>query len=481
MASVFVLSGGLVQAQVSVEALQQQMDSGSLSAEELVQVHLARIAADEKQGRALNTLIRLNPDALAQARALDAERATTGPRGPLHGIPFVLKDNFATADLPVTGASRALIDLQAGVNATQVQRLLDAGAIMIGKTNLHEFAYGITSVSSLGGQTRNAYDPTRVPGGSSGGTAAAVAAGFAPFGMGSDTCGSIRIPAAFNNLVGLRPSQGLSSRWGVMPLSSTQDEAGPLARSITDLAIVLDVTVGYDPQDPVTEVMRERAVPDFVGHLGSVELDGLRIGVLDVWMDQAEPAMRAVLDNALSLLVEQGAALEPVSIQNMDALLAASGLIGLEFETDLNAWLSDFGSHDLDSLQAIVDTGLHHPAVHGVLTSSLRGERDAEAYQEALTAREGLRDAINVVMQAQNLDLITYPPIGALPVPIGEPQPGNLCRLSAHSGLPALVVPVGFAEGGLPVGLELLAPYMEDAWLLAVGYALEQAVAAAER
>jgi len=483
LSSLLLLPGGMLRAQphfpegditgASISELQQQMTAGTLTAEALVSAHLARVAADEQQGMGLNALIRLNPDALAQARALDAERAISGPRSLLHGIPFVLKDNFNTADMPVTGASRALIDFQPQHNATQVQRLLDAGAIILAKSNLHEFAYGITSVSSLGGQTRNPFDPQRVPGGSSGGSAAAVAAGFASFGMGSDTCGSIRIPAAFNNLVGLRPSRGLSSTWGVMPLSSTQDVAGPLARSISDLAIILDLSVGHDPNDPVTDIMLNRRLPDFSAQLGSVSLNGLRVGMLETWMDAAEPAMREVLDRAMETLIDQGAELLPFALEDMDELLAASGVIGLEFETDLNAWLETFGSTDYPSLATIVASGLHHPAVHNVLTNSLRGERDEAAYQAALAARETLRDALEQSMLAHNIDVIIYPPSSSLPVRIGGAQPGNLCRLSAHSGLPALVLPVGFTDNGLPVGLELLAGHLQDSWLLALGYALE--------
>ena len=218
--------------EASVHQLQLAMTARRLSAVELVDAYLERIEAYDDQGPALNAILTLNPDARAQAAALDREREITGPRGPLHGIPIILKDNYSTRDLPTTGGSKVLADFTPNANATQVQRLIDAGAIILAKSNLHEFAYGITTISSLGGQTRNPYDPSRLPGGSSGGTAAAIAASFATVGMGSDTCGSIRIPAAFNNLVGLRPTKGLSSIYGIMPLAGTQDVAGPLARKI---------------------------------------------------------------------------------------------------------------------------------------------------------------------------------------------------------------------------------------------------------
>ncbi len=235
----------------SIAELQHAMAAGEVSSHELVAAYLARIDAYDKSGPKLNAMIALNPRALAEADALDKERAAKGPRGPLHGIPIVVKDNFETADMPTTGGSIALAGFEPKEDAFQVAKLRAAGAVILGKTNLHELAAGITSVSSMGGQTRNPYDPARNPGGSSGGTAAAVAANFAAAGMGSDTCGSIRIPSGHNSLVGLRGTLGLSSRAGVIPLSHTQDIGGPLARTVVDLATMLDATVGADERDPI--------------------------------------------------------------------------------------------------------------------------------------------------------------------------------------------------------------------------------------
>src|SRR5499427_7896789 len=225
-------------------------------------------------------MIAMAPRILETADALDRERAARGPRGPLHGIPIVVKDNFETADMPTTGGSVALTGFMTGRDAFQVKRLRDAGAIIIGKTNMHELAAGITTISSSGGQTRNPYDLYRNPGGSSGGTGAAIAANFAVAGMGSDTCGSIRIPAGNNNLVGLRGSQGLSSRTGIVPLSHTQDIGGPIARTITDLAIMLDATIGPDPADESTRLAEGRVPKDFSNALSAEALKGKRIGVV---------------------------------------------------------------------------------------------------------------------------------------------------------------------------------------------------------
>lgn len=459
----------------SILSLQQQMATGTLSAEQLARHMLGRISRYDDQGPALNTVIALNPDAVAQARLLDEERQFSGPRSLLHGIPVLLKDNYNTTDMPTTGASRALADFTPSAEATQVRLLREAGAVILGKTNLHEFAYGITSISSLGGQSRNPYDPSRVPGGSSGGSAAAVAAGFATIATASDTCGSIRIPAAFNNLSGLRPSKGLSSIYGIMPLASTPDVGGPLARHIEDLAIVLDLTTGYDPLDEATAVMLSRSRPQFQRHLQTADIKGLRIGRLSNYMDSATPEVARMMAQAFSEFDRLGAEIIDISIEGMSALISASGLIGHEFEADLNHYLQTFGSVRYPTLQSIVDSGLYHEAVATLLQRSAAGEQDPEAYRQALAARQPLQAAIDSVMAMHELDVIAYPPIGALPVLTGESQPGNNCSLSANAGYPALSVPVGFSADGLPMGIELLGGYMSDVRLLSIGHAIEQA------
>lgn len=464
--------------EASIRDLQLAMATDRVNAVELVDAYLARIDAYDDRGPALNSLLLINPDARAQAAALDAERTRRGPRSPLHGIPVIIKDNYSTVDMATTGASKALTGFIPNENATQVQRLIDAGAIILAKSNLHEFAYGITTISSLGGQTLNPYDTTRMPGGSSGGTAAAIAASFASVGMGSDTCGSIRIPAAFNNLVGLRPSKGVSSIYGIMPLSSTQDVAGPLARSFADLAVVLDAVSGFDAKDQATSVMQTHPRMGFRRHLDSVEIADLRVGKLMNYYESAEPEVKAQLDAAFERLSAAGATVVEVSIPQMNALIASSGLIGHEFEEDLNAYLAQFGSEM--TLESIVATGLYDPAVAQALTRSAQAEQDPMQYEAAKASRQTLRSAIELAMNEANVSVLAYPPIDTLPAKVGEDQPGNHCSLSANSGLPALSLPIGFSAGGLPVGLELLGAHLEDAKLLATGYAIE-ALAPARR
>src|SRR5215472_13120365 len=262
-----ILAQSFEVAEVSIADEQKAMTEGRVSSKDLVEAYLKRIDAFDHRGPRLNALITLNPNGLREAEALDRERAAKGPRGPLHGIPVIVKDNYSTADLQTTAGSLALLGFVPSSDAFQVRKLREAGAVIIGKSNLHELASGITTTGSAFGQTLNPYDPSRNPGGSSGGTAAAVAASFAAAGMGSDTCGSIRIPSASNNLVGLRPTKGLSSIDGIVPLSATQDVGGPLARSVADLAVMLDATIGEDPADPATHLPPGQARPKFLDAL----------------------------------------------------------------------------------------------------------------------------------------------------------------------------------------------------------------------
>ena len=461
-------------AETSISQLQQALEQGEITSVQLVQRYLDRIAAYDKQGPTLNSIVRVNPFALEDAARLDRERAAGETRGALHGIPVVVKDNYNTDFMPTTGGSVALASFVPNSNATQVDKLLAAGAIVLAKTNLHEYAYGITTIGSLVGQTRNPYDLRRVPGGSSGGTAAAVAASFAAIGMGSDTCGSIRIPSAFNNLVGLRPSKGLSSIHGIMPLSHTQDVGGPLARSTEDLALLLDATIGQDTADNATEVLAGEQLPSFVAALNGIEFSGLRLGRLDSYMDSASSGVRNPIDEALDWFAEQGAEIVSVDIAELGSLIAASGVIAHEFKPDLNQYLALFLSDEITNLNDIVDQGLYHEAVAGVLRRSQASVSNPQAYQDAIAARETLRTAIQSTLEENALNAIVYPPIAELQAMIGDSQPGNNCSISANSGLPSIAIPLGLNEAGLPVAMELLGNFMHDTQLVAIAHAWEQ-------
>jgi len=462
--------------EASISEIQNALVQGQINSVQLVQQYLDRIQAYDKQGPKLNSIVRINPEALAQAQALDAERERTGSRGPLHGVPIVVKDNYNTDHMPTTGGSVALANFVPSENAAQVDKLMQAGAIILAKTNLHEYAYGITSIGSLVGQTRNPYDTRRVPGGSSGGTGAAVAASFAAAGFGSDTCGSIRVPSAFNNLIGLRPSKGLSSIYGILPLSHTQDVAGPLARSAEDLAIILDIVSGYDSRDEATQIMRTAAAPAFMERLHSANLADLRIGKLQQYFEGSDSAVRDALEDALDWYEQRGAQIVDIEIPDMADLIRRSGLIAHEFKSDINQYLATFSKDERLNLNFIVSQGLYHEAVDGVLSRSNASELDEQAYRSAVAARSQLRAAIEAVMSEQDLNAIAYPTIKRTQVFTGDSQPGSNCSLSANSGLPALSMPVGFTSNGLPVGLEILGGFLQDAELLAIAQPYESAM-----
>ncbi len=461
--------------EASITEIQTALEAGEVTSVELVEQYVARIEAYDKQGPALNSIIRVSDDAIEQARRLDAERSASGPRSLLHGVPILVKDNYNTVGMPTTGGSVAFANFIPGSNATQINMLVEAGAIILAKTNLHEFASGITTVGSLFGQTLNPYDLRRVPGGSSGGTGAGVAASFGAIGLGSDTCGSIRIPSSFNNLIGLRPTKGLSSIYGVMPLSHTQDVAGPLARSARDLAIVLDIVAGYDQRDSATELMRNNSPLNFLDNLDSADLATLRLGKLSVYFENTSGAVNSVIDDALEWFEEQGATIVEIEIPELTSLLSESGLIAQEFRTDLNDFLQEFDYEQFQDYQAIIDNTLFHLAVQGAILRRLAVDPESEEYQKRMAGRDLVKQAALAVIAEHELDAIVYPTVSQPPVQVGDPQPGSHCSLSANSGLPALSMPVGFGANDLPVGLELLGDHLSDAQLLAIAHAYEVA------
>ena len=465
-------------AEASIADLQGALDDGRVTSVELVEQYLARIEAYDQDGPALNSIILIDPSASDQAAALDRERADTGPRGALHGIPILVKDNYDVAGLPTTGGSIALASHLPPDDGFLVRKLREAGAVILGKTNLHELAMGITTIASFGGQTRNPYDPRRNPGGSSGGTGAAVAASFAAAAMGSDTCGSIRIPSSHNNLVGLRGTAGLSSRDGILPLSHTQDIGGPLARTVADLAVVLDATVGPDADDPVTVDVAGRPSSTFTERLDPEALQGARIGLLStLFGDTPEDAETGdVVRGALERMQELGVETPEVEIADYAALMQDSGVIPHEFKFDLIDYLSASGDAPVESLTDILDGGLYHAALETRFRR--RNEptsRDNDEYRAALAKRIDVRRAIESILDEQNLDALAYPTIRRIPALVGEPQFGSNCALSAHSGLPAISFPAGVTVDGIPVGIELIGRTFADADLVSLAYAWEQA------
>lgn len=485
IAVIFILGGWMAVFAQSVEVaessiadLQKAMSEGRVTSKALVQSYLNRIAAFDQRGTRLNAIITLNPNALREAEALDRERAAKGPRGPLHGIPVIVKDNYSTTDMQTSAGTLALLGFVPSAEAFQVRKLREAGAVLIAKSNLHELAAGIVTTGSAFGQTRNPYDPSRNPGGSSGGTGAAIAASFATAGMGSDTCGSIRIPASVNNLVGLRPTKGLSSIAGIVPLSVTQDTGGPLARTVADLAVVLDATIGEDPADPATHLAPGQSRPKFMDALQPGALKGSRIGILEpLFGDASDDAeVIRIVREAIGELKKQGATTISVPMKELTEALNGSSVLRLEFKEDLAKYLATYGNPPVHSLEEIVYSGLIHAALVPTFNRHLASKgRESHDYKIALAKRTAIQQTIVKLMEEEKLDALVYPALRRKPARINDPQGGDGCQLSASTGFPAITVPAGFTADGLPVGLELLGRAFDDAKLVSYAYAYEQA------
>lgn len=460
--------------EASIRELQRALEAGEVTSVMLIEAYLARIAAYDQQGPTLAAISRINHDARAAAESLDAERAAGQTRGSMHGIPVIMKDNYDVVGMPTTAGNVVLAGMMPPDDAHQVARLREAGAIILAKSSLHEFARGIYTVSSLTGQTRNPYDPLTNPGGSSGGTGAAIAASFAAVGWGSDTCGSIRIPASHNNLFGLRPTKGLSSIDGIFPLSHTQDTGGPLARTVGDLAIALDATVGPDSADAATLGHEELRGGSFVESLAPEALQGVRIGVVQDLFGTggAERSVNRVVRAAIDSMAALGATLVDVAIADLDSLRGASGLIDHEFTWDAIDYFSATPGAPVSSVETVVNQGLIHEDV--MRTHRPPESRETEAYATAREARAGLRATLLETLDGERLDVIVYPTMRVEPTRIPLGQSGSNCSLSARSGFPAISIPAGFTENQLPVGVELLGRPFADQHLVAMAYAFEQ-------
>jgi Asp-tRNA(Asn)/Glu-tRNA(Gln) amidotransferase A subunit family amidase len=470
----------------TIRELQDAMRRKHITSVELVQFYLDRIAKYDAQ---VNAVLFVNPRALDDARALDAERVRGRTRGPLHGIPILLKDNFDTRDMPTTGGCLALSAIVPKEDAFQVKRLREAGAVLLGKVNLHELALGLTTVSSLGGQTRNPYDLMRAPGGSSGGSAVAATMNFAAATLGTDTSGSIRIPSSHNNCVGLRPSLGLSSRTGIIPFGHTQDTGGPIARSVEDVAVLLDATVGYDPADPTTAAGRGRIPRTYTAFLKRDALKGARIGVLRELFPPSLSELRgtsgsapedyevaAVVQRGLEEMKQRGATLVDVTIPMLAAQLQASNLLTQELKFYLGDYLKRSGS-PVASVEELLASGLHSAQLQGILDIANGTPDDylsGDDYKRRLAAREALAGTVTGTMDGVRADVLAYPVVRRIAPVIPANQIGSNAGLSAQTGFPAINVPVGFTAGGFPVGIELLGRQFAESTLIAVAYSFEQ-------
>jgi amidase len=470
--------------EATIAAVQAAYKEGATTATRLVQAYLDRIRTYDAAGPKLNVVICLNPAALEEAAALDEHLRKTGRFvGPLHGIPVLLKDNINTKDMPTTGGSLSLAGYTPVSDATLTQKLRAAGAIILAKVNLHEFAIWGETVSSIRGQTLNPYDLTRTPGGSSGGTGAGLAANFAIAGIGTDTINSIRSPASANGIVGIRSTLGLVSRAGVIPYSFTQDAAGPLARTVTDAAKMLNVLVGYDPGDPVTAWSVGNIEKDYTKFLNADSVKGKRIGVLRSFFGNApiNEEVNTVANKAVEDLRRLGATLIELNTPDLD-----SGKIRDDISVDLyelkpalNSYLASADA-PVRSLEEIIASGKFHPNIGATIKKAQGLELD-DGYRVRLQRRSELQQRIMKIMADDRLDAIVFPHQKRLVVPVGETQVERNGSLASATGFPSIVVPGGFsvptetARLGVPVGIEFIGRPWSEKLLIEIGYGYEQA------
>lgn len=493
--------------ETTIAEIHAAMEAGRLTARELVQAYLDRIEAYDKQGPFINSIITINPNALERAGELDDALAVSGFVGPLHGIPVIVKDNYDTYDLPTTNGTLAFKNSIPPDDAYQVRKLREAGAIILAKSNLAEFASsGSFTVSSvLPGYTRNPYDPVRVTAGSSGGTAAAVAANFCTVGLGTDTGSSIRGPASHQALVGFRTTMGLTSRDGIAPLNMARDVGGPMARTVADAVAVLEAIVGYDPADPVTEAS-EGLVPDnYRQFLDSAGLVGARIGVLrqlfevedplqeweatyDENQDSTETEPREIHPEVLRLMNQAIADMEAAGAVIVDSVeIADLDEIRDEFPTirrmrhDFEKYLQSRPEVPLKTLEEILESGDYHPFLRYGLNRNNDVEgapEDHPEYQKYLDTQKRLQEAVLAAMDENEVDVLIYPTFNYPPRLIGDlntPNGANSGSLSPPTGFPAFNVPMGYSFGELPAGLQLLGRPFSEPTLIKISYGYEQA------
>jgi amidase len=465
--------------EATLTELQAAMQAGDLTAAGLTRHFVARIDRYDRGGPRLNSVLEVNPDAVSIAETLDRERAATGPRGALHGIPVLLKDNVATADrLHTSAGSLALADSIAPRDAFLVTRLREAGAVILGKANMTEWANYMAAAmpagySSRGGQVVNPYKADLTPGGSSSGSAVAVAAGLCAVAVGTETSGSILSPSNHNSIVGIKPTVGLVSRSGIVPISASQDTAGPMARTVSDAAALLGVLAGVDPRDRATRASRRHIAAHYTSFLDARGLSGARLGVPRVaFFDRLAPPERPVIEAALETLRARGAELvDPADVATAREIDVNSDVMLYEFRRDLNRYLAALGAAaPVKSLRELIrfnETRPREMLRHGqVRLLAAQAATGVKAPTYVLGRAEDLRrsrtDGIDPLMERERLDALVFPTwTGA--------------AIGAKAGYPSIIVPAGYTSEGAPVGLTFLGRAWSEPTLLRLAYAFEQA------
>ena len=475
--------------ETSIAGVHAALRSGRISCHSLVQSYLRRIAAYDKRGPAINAITVVNPDALATADSLDQRYAATKKFvGSLHCIPMIVKDNFQTIGLQTAAGNIALAGYKPSTDAFEVRRIKEAGAIVLAKSNMAEFAFSnVETVNSLlPGYTRNPFALDRVTAGSSGGTAAAVSANFGEVGLGTDTGNSIRGPSAHNALVGIRSTMGLTSRAGIAPLSLFADIAGPMARSVADAVAVFQIVAGYDPHDPATIPMRGKILPNYAASLDRNGLKGARVGVLRQAYERptldAEVAL--VFAKAVDDLRRAGATvIDTVRVPELDSIRRSNGNPCNPFKYEFNHWLAEQGDRvPVKLLDSIVSRRQYHPSIEVRLNAAMAFKQSPDTAAGCIArqrVRDGLRDATTRMMDRLQLDAVIYPTWSNPPRLIGDlntPDGDNSQVFAPITGMPAITVPMGYTrDNTLPAGLQLLGRAFDEPRLIKLAYAYEQA------
>jgi Asp-tRNA(Asn)/Glu-tRNA(Gln) amidotransferase A subunit family amidase len=478
--------------EATIDDIHAAFKSKRITCRELVNLYLKRIEAYDKAGPRLNAVQTVNLRALQEAERLDAAYTSSGPVGPLHCIPVLLKDQVETSDMPTTYGSAVFKEFVSRRDATIVTKMKKAGAVILAKTNMGEYAAGY--IGSAFGIARNAYDPARSPAGSSSGTGSGIAANFATVGIGEDTGGSVRGPAAVASLVGLRPTVPLVSRYGMMPATPTADTLGPIARTVKDAAILLDVIAGYDPNDPVTAYAAGQVPASYTAFLRKDGLKGARLGVIREPMDpKTDPAsddykkVRAVVNKALGDLKALGAeVVDPVTIPDLKDRVKKTFEDNL-FETEqaIEGYLAKHPNAPARTLREILLTGKDVPSRSTRLMSNVGRSTGELGYLQVVLLKEETRQIVLKLMADHQLDALVYAtfdhqPATIPPDALTNPKfadladPGNNRRLAPILAFPAISVPAGFTTDGLPVGIDIMGRPFAEGTLFKLGYAYEQ-------
>jgi len=472
--------------ETTIAETQQAIREHRVSCHQIVDGYLGRIRAYDQSTR-LNSLVVLNPNALAEADKFDAEFKLNQTVRGLQCIAVIVKDNYDTKDLQTTGGSLAMKGFVPSTDAFMVRRLRDAGAIILAKSNMAEWAFSpYETVSSIAGITRNPYDLEVVPAGSSGGTAAAVAANFGAVGLGTDTGNSIRGPSSHNALVGIRPTIGLTSRDGIIPLFLSADVGGPIVRTVEDAAAMLDAVAGYDPEDPITQHSEGHIPKSYRTFLDKNGLRGARIGVFRPYIDSptTDPQIKALTEKAIRDLKSRGAEIvDPFVIPNFEAL--TKDIYCGDFQSDLNSYLAKHGQGAAyGTLAQIIESGLYLPYIERRLKEAA-GAKPASEADDTLCPdvyhnkkKIAFGGAIRAAMTHNKVQAIIYPTWSNAPRKVGDdksPAGDNSQVLSPQSGFPAITVPMGYTYGVLPAGLTFLGDSFSEGTLIKFAYAYEQA------